>query len=89
MQTRIFRIKLDQLDDFIRNTAQPGDVALATDPRTVWEYMCVCKKDHISGKAKPYWTRVDTRALWKAYFANMTLEQKVDFLIDEYIDKHS
>jgi hypothetical protein len=89
MRPIVIRMKLDQLDDFIRNRAHAGDIAMARDPSTEYEYVCLCKEEHISGKVKPFWSRLDERALWKAYFDNMTLEQKVDYLIDEYINKHA
>ena len=37
----------------------------------------------------PFWTKIDTNQVWRDIFSTMTLEQKVDFLIEDYIHRKS
>ena len=35
----------------------------------------------------PYWIMLDTTSYWKEYFDNMSLEEKVNYLINKEIDR--
>lgn len=76
----------EQLDDFVRNTARAGDVAVAYDNATRRRYMYFCTEDNIGKGANPVWIAVDERWIIENRLKSMTLEEKVDFLIDQYIE---
>ena len=75
----------DQLTDFVQNTAQAGDVAITKSPITNDEYIYFCTKENIGKDANPCWMKVDKEGMLKNMFERMTLEEKVNFLIDKYI----
>lgn len=46
-------------------------------------------KKNIGKDINPVWMMVDEREMLKNMFENMTLKQKVDFLIDKYIQDNT
>lgn len=36
----------------------------------------------------PFWTKIDGSQIWRDLFSTMTLEQKVDYLIEDYIRRN-
>lgn len=78
-------ISLIQLNDFVHNKAQAGDIAIAYDSPTNKKYMYFCTEDNIGKDVRPVWMMVDEKEMLKNMFKNMTLEEKVNFLIEEYI----
>lgn len=76
----------EQLDNFVRNTARAGDVAVAYDNATRRRYIYFCTHENIGKDARPVWMAIDERSIIENRLQTMTLEEKVDFLIDQYIE---
>ena len=81
----------EQLDDYVRNKAKPGDVLISRNKYTDEQYMYFCNKDNIGKYAMPRWVsgKLVNKFILEAQFKDMTLEEKVDFLIDEYIKNNT
>lgn len=75
----------NQLSDFVHNRAQVGDIATTYDSTTNKRYVYFCNEKNIGKDINPVWMMIDEIGMLKCMFENMTLEQKVDFLIDKYI----
>lgn len=82
---RLYALSPNELDDFVHNKAQAGDIATTYDSVTNTRYMYFCTPNNIGKNINPVWMMVDERQMIKNMFENMTLEQKVEFLIDKYI----
>ena len=82
---KLYAMKPEQLVDFVRNKAQAGDIAYTHDSATKRNYIYFCTEKNIGKDINPVWIMIDERQMLKNMFENMTLEQKVDFLIDKYI----
>ena len=82
---KVYSMQLGDLKNFVHNTAQPGDIAMSHHRETKRMYMYICTKENIGKNINPTWKMIDERAMWKHYFSGMSLEEKVDFLIDRYI----
>ena len=82
---KIYAMLPNQLEDFVHNKAQAGDVATTYDSTTKSRYIYFCGPNNIGKDINPIWMMVDEKQMMKSMFENMTLEQKVDFLIDKYI----
>lgn len=85
----IYAIMPNQLADFVHNKAQVGDIATTYDTATNQRYIYFCTPSNIGKDINPIWMMVDERQMVKNMFENMTLEQKVDFLIDKYIQDNT
>lgn len=85
VKPNMYVINPDQLTEFVRNKAQSGDIVTAYDSRFDRRYYYFCTEKNVGKDATPYWMVLDEKILLKSMFENMTLEQKVDFLINEYI----
>ena len=83
---KMYAMRSEELVDFVRNKAQAGDIATTYEPTTRRRYMYFCNEENIGKDINPTWLMVDERWMLKNRFRNMTLEEKVDFLIDKYID---
>lgn len=75
----------DKLTDFVRNKAQAGDIAYTYDSATERNYIYFCTEKNIGKDVNPVWMMIDEKQMLKNMFKNMTLEEKVDFIIDKYI----
>lgn len=84
-KTKVYSMQLGDLKNFVQNIAQPGDIAMSHHRETKRTYIYICTKENIGKNIEPAWTMVDERALWKHYFSGMSLEEKVDFLMNVYI----
>lgn len=78
----------EELTNFVHNIAQVGDVATSYNAETKRRYIYFCTKGNIGKDVNPIWMMVDERAMYKNYFKNMSLEEKVNFLIDNYIQNN-
>ena len=85
----VYAMKLNELYDFVRNKAQVGDIATTLDSTTNQRYLYFCTEKNIGKDINPVWMMVDERQILKNMFENMNLEQKVDFLIDKYIQDNT
>ena len=83
---KMYVMKPEELVDFVRNKAQVGDIATTYEPATRRRYMYFCTEENIGKDINSCWMMVDERWMLKNRFRNMTLEEKVDFLIDQYIE---
>lgn len=79
----------NQLADFVHNKAQVGDIAYTHDSVTNKRYIYFCNEKNIGKDVNPVWMMVYERGMLKNMFDNMTLKQKVDFLIDKYIQDNT
>lgn len=86
---RVYVMLPDELTDFVHHRAQAGDVATTYDAGTKRRYMYFCTPDNIGKDVDPFWVAVDERAVLKSYFESMSLEEKVNFLIDKYIQNNT
>lgn len=84
---RVYKIKFEELENFILTDASAGDIAMAYDPVRDRNYVYICNSQNIGQNAPSYpaWTLLDEEYLLKKEFKNMSLEDKVDFLIHDYI----
>ena len=79
----------DQQTDFVHNKAQVGNIATTYDSATNKRYVYFCMPNNIGKDIDPVWMMIDEKAMIRNMFKNMTLEQKVDFLIDKYIENNT
>lgn len=86
LMPKLYAILPEQLVDFVRNTAQAGDIATTYDSKTKRRYVYFCNEKNIGKDINPAWMMIDERWMLKNRFKSMTLEEKIDFLIDKYID---
>lgn len=86
---KVIAMRPDELEHFVHEIARPGDIATAYDSKTKRRYVYFCTHDNIGKSAKPAWMMVDERSLWEYRFNSMSLEEKVDFLIDRYISENT
>lgn len=86
---KVYAMLPDELTNFVHNIAQAGDVATSYNAMTKRRYIYFCTKDNIGKDVNPVWMMVDEREMYKNYFKNMSLEEKVDFLIDKYIQDNT
>lgn len=82
---KLYAMLPSQLTDFVHNKAQVGDIATTYDSVTNRRYIYFCTPDNIGKDINPTWMMVDEKAMLKNMFENMTLEEKVNFLINKYI----
>lgn len=76
---RIIKMKRDKLTKFVHEYAQPGDIAISDDHCGIY-----CCTEYNIGKNinNPKWFAYRYEDFIQKYFVkNMTLEEKVDFLI--------
>lgn len=89
IKPKLHAMSPNQLTDFVHNKAQAGDIAITHDSTTNKKYMYFCNEKNIGKDINPVWMMIDEREMLKNMFENMTLEQKVDFLIDKYIQDNT
>ena len=84
----IYNIMFDELEEVVHNKAKVGDAFISREPSSErssgkrWLFY-FCVDNNIDENIKPIWmTQMD---LLRLEFRGMTLEEKVDFLIEEYI----
>ena len=85
----VYAMKLNELTDFVHNKAKAGDVAYTYDLATNKKYIYFCNQNNIGKDVNPVWMIVAERQMLKNMFDNMTFKQKVDFLIDKYIQDNT
>lgn len=85
---KIYYMRKDDLAEFVRTKARPGNIAYTRDTYTGDQYIYHCTHDNIGEGAEPCWYAVDTRYFLKQKLKSMSLEEKVDFLIERYITDH-
>ena len=76
----------NELVNFVHNIAQAGDIETTYDSATKKRYVYFCTEKTIGKDVNPVWMMIDEKSMLKKMFENMTLEQKVDFLINKYIE---
>lgn len=89
IKPRLYAMSPDQLTDFVRNRAQVGDIATTYDSATDRKYIYFCTEKNIGKDIDPFWMVVDEKWILKNMFENITLEEKVDFLINKYIQDNT
>lgn len=79
-------INMEGLTDHIKankDTLTPGEIFITVDKygynRGTFVYI------YKPGDENPFWTKIDGSQIWRDLFSTMTLEQKVDYLIEDYI----
>lgn len=84
---RVCRIKFEELKNFILTDASAGDIAIAYTPECDRNYVYICNSQNIGPNAPscPAWTLLDEERLLNKAFEYMSLEDKVDFLINDYL----
>ena len=89
VRLKLYAMAPDRLTDWVRNNAQAGDIATTYDSATKRRYFYFCNEKNIGKDVNPVWMMVDERQMLISMFQNMTLEEKVDFLIDKYIQDNT
>lgn len=82
---KMYAMQPKDLDDFVHNKAKAGDIATAYDETTKKRFMYFCTDKNIGKDVDSHWVMVDEKEIRKHCFNYMSLEEKVDFLIDKYI----
>lgn len=79
----------ESLEKYVKYDANPGDVCVSYDAYYDYHYIFVCNKYNIGENANPYWTRFEhfEKELMINQFKNMSLEEKINLLIDDYIER--
>ena len=85
IQPKLYAMLPNQLTDFVRNRAQAGDIATTYDSATDRRYIYFCTEKNIGKDINPFWMIIDEKRTLRKMFENMTLEEKVDFLVNKYI----
>ena len=85
----VYYMSMDKLTDFVRNKARPGDIAFSRDRYANREYVYRCTHDNIGEGVEPYWLMLDSGYFLRQKLKSMSLEEKIDFLIDKYISEHT
>ena len=78
----------EQLDDFVHNKAEPGDIVTSYDSVRGIRYWYFCTKDNVCKGITPFWESNSSlhRVMLENQFKDMSLEQKIDFLVNDYIE---
>lgn len=88
---QVVSLSSEQLIDYVHNKAKSGEILTTYDRTLEKRYVYFCNEENIGKNANPYWVMIDEHFLYKKQlemlFENMTLEEKIDFLIEKYIDK--
>lgn len=88
-QPKVVAMLPSELNDFVRNKAEAGDIAYTFDSRTDKQYVYFCTPDNIGKDINPIWMMLDETQWLRSMFENMTLEEKVEFLVDKYIQENT
>ena len=82
-----YSIRINELEDFVHNKAKPDDILTAYDHYLDRHYYYLCTDDNIGKNVSPSWMTSTNflRTTLIEKFKKMTLDEKVDFLIEEYI----
>jgi len=88
-QPKVVAMLPSELDDFVHNIAEAGNIAYTYDSRTDEKYVYFCTPDNIGKDIEPVWMMLDETQLLRSMLENMTLEEKVEFLIDKYIQENT
>ena len=89
IRPNIYAMLPERLADFVHNKAQDGDIATTYDLATNRRFFYFCTEKNIGKDIEnPCWMMINEKVLFKSMFENMTLEEKVDFLIDKYIEQY-
>lgn len=75
-----------KLDDFVHNKASVGDILISYDAVHNRRLIYFCNEKNIGKDIHPFWISFDEKELLRNQLRNMTLEEKVDFLLDKYIE---
>lgn len=81
---RCYFIRKEQLYEFV-STAEIGDILMSHDNATGQDYICYCTEDIVRGKREAAWFLIDYESIMRNKVASMTLEEKVDFLVEREI----
>lgn len=84
---KVYYIGVNQLFDFVRDIAEPGDIAMSYDALTESRYIYFCTHENIGEEVNPLWTMYDEKAILRERVKHMTLEEKIDFLVDKFIER--
>lgn len=84
-----YLVPIDGLKKFVHSTASAGDIAIAYDEMRDRRFWYICTKDNIGEDIEPYWMdeRIITKMILENKFGNMTMEEKIDLLMDDYIER--
>ena len=85
---QIISLMPESLNDYIHNSAKAGDILTTYDNERGERYWYFCTKDNIGENISPSWiaNRIINKQLLEHQFKGMTLEEKVDFLINKHIE---
>ena len=83
-------IAMGNLRDYIKNNKDilvPGETFITVNQygydKGIYVYFYKPEDEN------PFWIKIDTNQVWRDIFDTMTLEQKVDFLIEDYIRRNA
>ena len=82
---KIYYMLPEQLITFVHNIAIPGDIAYSYDAKTERHSVYFCTTENVGEDVNPYWMITDERAMLRERLKTMSLEEKIDFLIDRII----
>lgn len=82
----VYAMSPDKLDDFVHNKASVGDILMSYDAVRNRRLIYLCNEKNIGKDIYPVWMAFDEEELLRNQLRNMTLEEKVDFLLDKYIE---
>jgi len=74
-----------ELANFVHNKAIPGDIAYSYDAITERHYIYYCTTENIGKDVTPYWAITDKKEMIRERLKSMSLEEKIDFLIERLI----
>ena len=85
-------LKSNELEDYVKNKAVPGDILYAEQSAEVgkFQYVYICTASNIGECAEEsQWQPIGRLAeqIVRKQFEGMTLEEKVDYLIERQIEK--
>ena len=79
-----------KLEYYVHTKAKVGEILLSYDNETRRRLIYFCNKNNIGKDVKPSWIMINEYNLLETslrnQFEHMTLEEKVDFLIDRHIE---
>jgi len=82
---KIYRMLPEELTNFVHNIAIPGDIAYSHDAETKRYYVYFCTTENVGEDVNPCWMMTDERAILRERLNTMSLEEKIDFLIERLI----
>lgn len=82
---KIYYMAPGDLTNFVHNIAVPGDIAYSYDAQTERRYIYYCTTENIGKEVNPFWMLIDEQAMLRERLKTMSLEEKIDFIIERLL----